>query len=80
MTEWAPECFIDKSLIHSERLMNYIMFVLNSVFTGGLSNYMEFFSAKLKSKIDTLGQFLAPLVGILKNLYLGVNNLGVLNN
>ena len=32
MTKWAPEIFVDKNEIHSSRLLNYIMFVLNSIF------------------------------------------------
>ena len=28
MTKWVPEIFVDKTQIHSIRLINYIMFVL----------------------------------------------------
>jgi hypothetical protein len=34
MTKWAPEIFVDKDSIHSIRLLNYIMFVLQSIFVG----------------------------------------------
>jgi hypothetical protein len=34
LTKWVPEIFVDKELIHSNRLLQYIMFILNSVFVG----------------------------------------------
>lgn len=48
MTRWAPEIFVDKDEIQSSRLLNYIMFVLNSVFQGGINSYIEFFSQKIQ--------------------------------
>jgi len=37
LTQWAPEIFVAKNQINSYRLINYIMFVLDTVFNGGLS-------------------------------------------
>jgi hypothetical protein len=73
MTLQAGEIFVDKSQIHSIRLMNYIMFVLHSVFVGSMDHSIEFFASKVHQRSDTLAQFLAPLLGILCHLYLAVN-------
>jgi hypothetical protein len=48
MTRWAPEIFVDKDQIHSARLLNFMMFVLNSIFRGGINKYIEFFSNKIQ--------------------------------
>ena len=56
------------------------MFVLHSVFVGGIDSYIEFFSGKIMQRQETLPQFLAPFVGILKNLYDAVNIFGVKDN
>jgi hypothetical protein len=48
MTKHAPEIFVEKTQIHSIRLINYIMFVLHSVFVGNLDNYIEFFAGKIQ--------------------------------
>lgn len=71
---------MEKDQIHSARLLNYIMFVLNSIFKGGISTYIEFFSNKIQQRSETLAQFLSPFIGILKNLYDAVNNLGNVDN
>ena len=80
MTKWAPEVFVDKSLIHGTRLINYVMFVLNSIFEGGINHYMEYFSLKLKTKQETLPMFIAPFVGILKNIYSAASDIGSKEN
>jgi hypothetical protein len=80
MTKWAPEIFVDKNEIHSIRLINYIMFVLHSIFVGQIDNYMDFFASKINQRSESLPQFLAPLIGILKNLYDAVNNFGNKDN
>lgn len=54
MTKWAPEIFVDKDQIHSARLLNFIMFVLNSIFKGDISKYIEFFSNKIQQRSETL--------------------------
>jgi ABC-type phosphate/phosphonate transport system permease subunit len=77
MTKHAPEIFVDKNQIHSIRLINYVMFVLHSVFVGNIDNNIEFFSGKVQQRSDTLAQFLAPFLGILKHLYDAVNTLGL---
>ena len=80
LTKWAPEIFVDKTQIHSIRLINYTMFVLHSLFEGGLNNYIDFFSHKINQKSESLPQFLAPFIGILKNLYDAVNQFGNQDN
>ena len=48
ITKWAPEIFVDKDLIHSSRLLNFIMFVLNSIFAGNIDNFIDFFANKIQ--------------------------------
>ena len=48
LTRVAPEIFVDKMLIHSIRLINYMMFVLHSIFDGQIENFIDFFSAKIQ--------------------------------
>lgn len=54
LTKWAPEIFVDKTQIHSMRLLNYVMFVLHSVFAGGIAGYVEFCCAKIMQRSETL--------------------------
>ena len=56
------------------------MFVLHSIFIGNIDNYIEFFATKTNQRTDTLPQFLAPFIGILKNLYDAVNTFGIKDN
>lgn len=56
------------------------MFVLNSIFNGHIDNYIDFFSSKTQNRTDILPQFLAPFIGILKNIYDAVNEFGVKDN
>lgn len=80
VTKWIPEIFVDKNHIHSVRLINYMMFVLNSLFMGQIDQFIEFFSGKIQQKSESLPQFLAPFIGILRNLYDAVNKLGNKDN
>jgi hypothetical protein len=80
VTKQAPEIFVDKQQIHSIRLFNYIMFVLHSIFIGGIDNYIEFFAGKIMSRSETLPQLLAPFIGILRNIYLAVSTFGIKDN
>lgn len=69
---WCPELFLDVDHVHSSRLMNFVMFVMNSVFVGEVNKQIVFFSGKVYSHSATLEQFLAPIIGILTNLYMGI--------
>ena len=69
---WCPELFLDVDHVHSSRLMNFIMFVMNSVFIGEVNKQIIFFSEKVYLHSATLEQFLAPIIGILVNLYMGI--------
>lgn len=80
LSKVAPEMFVDKMMIHSVRLINYLMFVLNSVFVGQIDSYIENFSGQNMQKSESLPQFLAPFLGILTNLYKAANTLGVRDN
>ena len=80
MIKAAPEIFVDKQQIHSSRLINYIMFVIHSLFVGNIDHYIDFFSTKIMQKSETLPQFVAPFIGILKSLYDAVNSLGNKDN
>jgi hypothetical protein len=72
-TTWCPEMFLDMDHVHSTRLLNFLMFVLNTVFVGELNTQIDDFSSKVYSHSDNLAQFLAPIVGIFSNIYMGVN-------
>ncbi len=52
------------------------MFTLHSVFIGKIDAYIEYFAGKVMKRSESLGRFLAPLVSILRNLYLGATTLG----
>ena len=80
LTRYAPEIFVDKQSVHSIRLLNYMMFVLHSVFVGELGAYIDYFSEKIQHRSETLSQFLAPFIGILRNLYEAANTLGTQDN
>jgi len=69
---WCPEMFLDVEHVHSTRLLNFLMFTLNSVFVGEIDKPIRVFAEKIFSHSDTLEQYLAPVVGILVNLYMGV--------
>ena len=72
-TTWCPEMFLDQDHVHSTRLLNYLMFVLNTVFVGEMNKEIDEFTNKVYSHSDNLAQFLAPVIGIFSNLYMGVN-------
>lgn len=67
----APEAFLSRDSIHANRLLNYIMFVLESVFKGNVHSYISKFSMKMQTQSESLQQFLNPIVGILANLEQG---------
>jgi len=69
---WCPELFLDIDHVHSTRLLNFLMFSLNSVFVGEIAKPITEFSDKVYSYSDNLEQYLAPIIGILVNLYNGV--------
>jgi len=48
------------------------MFTLNSIFVGEIDKHILFFSEKVYSHSATFEQYLAPLVGILVNLRIGM--------
>lgn len=69
---WCPELFLDVDHVHSSRLMNFIMFTLNSVFVGEVDKHINFFASKVYSHQATLEQYLAPIIGIVVNLQMGM--------
>ena len=50
---WCPELFLDVDQVHSSRLMNFIMFILNSIFIGEVAKHIKDFSAKVYSHTNT---------------------------
>ena len=69
---WCPELFLDKEHVHSSRLLNFVMFTLNSIFIGEIDKAIVFFSDKVYSHSATFEQYLAPIIGILVNLSIGM--------
>ena len=47
---------------------------------GHIDSFIDFFSAKINQRSETLPQFVVPFIGILKNLYDAVNSLGNKDN
>ena len=72
---WCPELFLDIDHVHSNRLLNFLMFTLNSVFVGEMGKSIKEFSGKVYSYSFNLELFLAPVIGIFCNLYNGVKQL-----
>ena len=79
-TTWCPELFLHKEHVHSSRLLNFIMFTLNSLFIGEIDKHIIFFSEKVYSHSSTLEQYLYPIIGILVNLYLGMKHYEICDN
>jgi hypothetical protein len=71
-TTWCPEMFLDIDHVHSTRLLNFLLFVLNSVFVGDVKKSIDEFASKIYSNSDNLAQFLAPIIGIFNNLFMGI--------
>jgi hypothetical protein len=69
---WCPELFLDVDHVHSSRLLNFLMFILHSVFIGEVDKHIENFSSKVYSHSASLEQYLSPIIGILVNLYMGI--------
>lgn len=67
---WCPELFLDVDHVHSSRLMNFIMFTLNTVFIGEIDKHINYFADKMYLQSSTLQQYLAPIMGILVKLYM----------
>ena len=74
-TRWCPELFLNVDHVHSSRLLNFIMFILNSVFIGEIEKSIREFSDKVYSHQIKIEQFLAPMVGILVNISMGIQHL-----
>lgn len=69
LSKWVPEIFLSKKLIHSNRLFEFIFFVLRSLFKMDFSQKLTIFCGITPSRTRTLPQMLTPFVGILTNLY-----------
>jgi len=69
---WCAEIFINLDHVHGSRLINYINSSLNSIFIGGVDNFINIFADKIYSNSVSLERFLAPLIGILSSLYRGI--------
>lgn len=80
ITHWVPEIFLSKDSIHASRLLNYFVFMLNTIFVMKTDKVIIEYGQRLQTKSTTLPQFLAPFIGILVNLYKGVCRFGNTNN
>ena len=74
-TTWCPELFLDVDHVHSNRLMSYLMFTLNSLFVGEMDKHLVYFASKMYQHSATLDQFLSPIVGIVSALNTGMTRL-----
>jgi len=51
---WCPELFLDVEQVHSSRLLNFIMFTLNSVLVGEIDRHINYFAEKVYLHSSTL--------------------------
>lgn len=68
MTQIAPELFIKKSKVNESRILNFIYFSLQSLFTSGIEQLIDNFADQNEAYVDKVVFFLAPFLGILCNL------------
>ena len=69
---WCPELFLDVDHVHSNRLISFIVFTLDSIFVGEMDKHLQYFSGKMFCNSATMDQFLNPIVGIVSSLYTGI--------
>ena len=69
LTRWAPELFLSKERIHASRVLDYMAFVLKSIFQMNMDQILDNYLKKLQIKSKSLAAFLTPFVGIQVNLY-----------
>jgi len=51
---WCPELFLDVNHVHSSRILNFVMFTLNSVFIGEIDKFIKFFVDEVYSNSTSL--------------------------
>ena len=44
---WCPELFLDVDHVHSNRLISFLVFVLDSIFLGEMDKHLQYFSGKM---------------------------------
>ena len=66
---WCPQIFLSKEQIHANRLIDFILFVIKSVFKSDLALSINQFCQLSPTRTRSLPQVLTPFIGILTNLY-----------
>lgn len=51
---WCPELFLDVDHVHSSRLLNFLLFTMNSVFIGEVDKQIIYFASKVYSNSASL--------------------------
>jgi len=69
LTRWVPELFLSKDRIHASRTLDYMVFVLKSIFQMNMDSILEGYLKRIQQKSKSLAAFLAPFVGIQVNLF-----------
>lgn len=69
ISRWVPELFLTKELIHSNRMIDFMFFVLKSLFKMDFSKKLTVFCNITPSRTRNSAQMLTPFIGILTNLY-----------
>ena len=70
-----PEIFLTSDEIHSTRIMNFLMFVLQTMFKSDVLPLLGKMCKKFCTKSRNSVQFLAPFIGILAQIYIGIQKL-----
>jgi hypothetical protein len=69
VSRWVPEIFLDKELIHSNRMIEFMFFVLKQIFKMNFEKKLTAFCKITPSRTRNLAQMLTPFIGILTNLH-----------
>ena len=64
LTRWVPELFLSKDRIHASRTLDYMAFVLKSIFQMNMDKLLKSYLKELQNKSKSLAAIMAPFVGI----------------
>jgi len=69
VSKWAPEVFLSLDLIHVNRMIEYMFFVLKEIFRQDFQVKMLTYYQMTPTRNRNIPQMLAPFIGIITNLY-----------
>ena len=69
VSRWAPEVFLSLNLIHANRMIEFMFFVLKELFRQDFQIKMLTYCQMTPTRHRNIPQMLAPFIGIITNLY-----------